>query len=359
MPEVVLELSGADAGVWSDGEFALVELARRLEHELEWDGVPNLIWQHNGQWLRNPPVPHSLASLPDMSRRWVDNVRYFREGGQAGLESKRGCPRGCIYCADPVSKGRHTRLRPPSAVVDELENLLAQGIDHLHTCDSEFNLPPAHAAEICEEIIRRDLGSRLRWYAYCSPKPFSRQLALLMRRAGCVGINFGVDHANDTMLRQLGRDFTAADIVDATQSCKDMGIPVMLDLLLGSPGETRESLVRCIETMQRIEPDQVGVALGVRVYPGTGLAQRVARGELAEGLVGGDGLADPLFFLEPAIASSAFGLLDRLVGEDRRFFFFDPSRPDRNYNYNANDRLVEAIRRGARGAYWDILRLLE
>ena len=29
-----------------------------------------------------------------------------------------------------------------------------------------------------------------------------------------------------------------------------------------------------------------------------------------------------------------------------------------NYNYNDNQPLVEAIRRGARGAYWDILRQL-
>jgi hypothetical protein len=92
------------------------------------------------------------------------------------------------------------------------------------------------------------------------------------------------------------------------------------------------------------------------VYPGTALAERVTRPEHRAGLVGGDDPSEPVFFLEPGIAPFVFDLLDELVGDDQRFLFFDPSRPERNYNYNANQRLVDAIRQGYRGAYWDILR---
>lgn len=356
IPEQVLTLCEADAGVWGDGEVALVELANRIEGNRTWRDLPNLIWRREGRWHRNPPSTPSLTNLPPMSRRWVDNPRYFREGGQAGIETKRGCPCHCIYCADPIAKGKENRIRPPKAVVDELESLLEQGIDHIHTCDSEFNVPERHASEVCEEIIRRDLGDKLRWYAYCSPVPFSRELAERMRRAGCVGINFGVDHGDAEMLRRLGRAFTPEDILNAARACQEAGIVVMFDLLLGSPGETRGSIVRTIELMKRAGPDRVGVVLGVRVYPGTELANLVMQGERIEGLVGGDDPSEPLFFMEPSIATFVFGLLDDLIGDDRRFFFFDPSRPDRNYNYNANQRLVDAIREGYRGAYWDILR---
>ena len=356
MPEQVLQLCDADAGVWGDGEFVLVELANRLEDKRDWLDLPNLITRRHGRWRRNPPSAPPLMDLPLMSRSWVDNRRYFREGGQAGIETKRGCPGHCVYCADPVAKGKRTRIRPPQAVVDELASLLGQGIDHFHTCDSEFNLPPWHAVAVCQEIIRRGLGDRLRWYAYCSPAPFSPELATLMRRAGCVGINFGVDHGDDGMLKRLRRAFTADDILRAVRWCKEAGIVVMLDLLLGSPGETGESIVRTVDLMRQSEPHRVGVAVGVRVYPGTELAHLVTQDDLSEGLVGGNGSSEPLFFMEPGIASSASELLDSLIGDDPRFLFFDPSRPDRDYNYNANQRLVDAIRKGYRGAYWDILR---
>jgi radical SAM superfamily enzyme YgiQ (UPF0313 family) len=348
-----------DAGVWGEGEFALVELLEGLERGSTWRDTPSLICRHaDGTWRRNPPLIRSLADLPAMSRRWVDNARYFCWGGQAGIETKRGCPGACTYCADPLSKGKRVRLRPPAAVVDELECLLAQDIDHIHTCDSEFNLPGQHVLDVCAEIVRRGLGEKLRWYAYCTPVPFTEEMAQSMRAAGCVGINFGADHGDAGMLRRLGRAYAPEDVVRATRLCHESGILVMLDLLLGSPGETRESLLAAIECMQHAAPERVGISMGVRVYPGTPLEGRVDATAGAPGMSGGAEPAVPRFYLEPAVADFCFSFLDDLIGDDPRFLFFDPSKPRQNYNYNANQRLVDAIAAGYRGAYWDILRRL-
>ena len=358
MPEAVLARCGADAGIWGEGEFTLGEIAGRLEKNRPWNDLPGLLSLSGGTWRRNPGVARPLAGLPPMSRGFLDNRRYFREGGQAGIETKRGCPRRCIYCADPVAKGRSVRVRPPGSVADELARLVSLGIDHIHTCDSEFNIPADHAAEVCREIVRRGLGERLRWYAYCAPIPFTAELADLMRRAGCAGINFGTDSGDDRMLKLLGRDFCADDILRAARLCRNAGIAVMFDLLIGAPGETRESIVRTVSVMKQAEPDCAGVAVGVRVYPGTKLAASIAGKARERECVGGDDLADPVFFLDPEVAPFVFGLLDDLTRGDSRFLFFDPTRPQKNYNYNANRVLADAIRAGFRGAYWDILRRL-
>ena len=358
MPEAILSPANADFGMWGEGEFVLPRLADRLEKKEEWSDLPGLLWKSGGQWQRNACSNGSLSELPPMSRSWIDNSRYFRLGGQAGFETKRGCSGTCIYCADPVAKGSRVRLRPPPAVVNELQNLLEQGVDTLHTCDSEFNIPEWHALEICREITRRGLGGKLRWYAYCSPAPFSQRLAREMRAAGCVGIDFGADSGSEEMLRRLGRDFGRLDIRNVTRWAKEEGMAVMLDLLLGSPGETGESIEQTVELVKEADPDRIGVSLGVRVYPGTELAGQVLAEENIAGLVGGRDSLDPLFFLEPRIAPFVFEWLNTLIGDDGRFLFFDPSRPNQNYNYNSNQRLVEAIRDGHRGAFWDILRRL-
>ncbi len=356
MPETALDSCGADAGIWGDGEFSAVDLADRIEWNGVWDDVPGLVFRQDGEWRRNPPFDRALEGLPEMGRTRADNVRYFREGGQIGFETKRGCTGRCVYCADPTAKGKAARLLPPGAAVDEPERLLGLGITHFHTCDSEFNLPERHGIDVCKEIVRRKLGDRLNWYAYCSVRPFSAGLAHSMRRAGCVGINFGVDSGDAEMLRSLGRDTTPDDILGAARACKEEEIVVMLDLLLGSPGETRASIACTVELMKRAEPDRVGVAIGVRVYPNTALGQAAASGELTDGLRGGGDPLEPTFYVDPGVAPDAVELLDDLIGDDRRFFFFDSSRPDRNYNYNANQLLSDAIAGGYRGAYWDILR---
>jgi radical SAM superfamily enzyme YgiQ (UPF0313 family) len=356
MPEQVITRCDATWGVWGDGEFAMMDLASRIGKRERWDDLPGLIQSKNGAVRRNPASFPPLSTLPPMSRAWLDNRRYFREGGQAGFETKRGCPMGCVYCADPLAKGKVARLRPPPAVAEEMERLLAQGIDHLHTCDSEFNVPESHAKNVCEEIVRRGLGEGLRWYAYCAPRPFSRELAILMRRAGCAGINFGVDSADEGMLRRLGRDFGPEDLHAAARFCREAGIAVMFDLLLGSAGETKESIVRTIGSVKNVAPDRAGIAVGVRLYPGTEAARQAIGAGEKKGLIGGEDLSQPVFFIEPEVSPYIFSLLDDLTRDDDRFLFFDPSRPQSNYNYNANQVLVDAIAKGARGAYWDILR---
>ena len=353
MPETVLKSCRADVGIWGDGEFTFTRLADRIDVRRPWDDLPNLIVGGGGAWRRTPVEAGDMGSLPPMRRRRVDNVRYFREGGQAGFETKRGCPGQCTYCADPVAKGIRSRVRSPESVADELECLLEQGIDHFHTCDSEFNLPERHAKEVCRELIRRGMGGRIRWYAYCTPAPFSKELAELMHEAGCVGINFGADNGNAEMLKRLGRGHGPGEIENCVTYCKAFGIATMLDLLLGSPGETDASILETLELMKRAEPDRVGVALGIRVYQGTRLAASLSKsGEV-------DLATDatmPVFYTEPAVADTAATLIDKAIAGDRRFFFYDPNRPDVDYNYNANEVLTDAIKEGYRGAYWDILR---
>ena len=207
-------------------------------------------------------------------RKALDNLRYLREGGMVGFESKRGCNQGCAYCADPIAKGKRVRLRDPRDVAEELANLCRQGIDHFHTCDSEFNLPEDHAIQVCRQIVRKGLGEKIRWFAYLSPKPFSKELARWMRRAGCVGIDFGVDHANEAMLRTLGRSHRAEDIRSMARLAKAHGFSLLFDLLLGGPGETRQTIAETVALMKN-GPDRVGISLGVRIYSGTRLFLKI------------------------------------------------------------------------------------
>jgi radical SAM superfamily enzyme YgiQ (UPF0313 family) len=365
MPVAILDYCGCDLGIRGDGEFAFVQLLDALRDGASYTNVPGLVYRAGERWRVNPPGNASVEGLPVQKRDAVDNPRYLAEGGMGSIETKRGCDRACIYCADPVAKGRAIRARDPRAVVDEIEALLDRGVDVLHTCDSEFNLPIEHATAVCEEVVRRKMGGRFRWYAYMSPRPFSGAFASLLKRAGCVGINFGVDSGNDAMLKRLGRDFSAQDIFDTARICRETGITSMFDLLIGGPGETRETVAETIGLMRRAQPDRVGTAVGLRVYPETGLA-RIADSEgpretnpsLHGAVSDNPDFLMPLFYLSPELGDSASQFVSDLIGEDERFFVSVPEATRKNYNYNENQVLVDAIRQGYRGAFWDILRRL-
>ncbi len=365
-PSGILRRTGADFGVVGDGEIPLVRLANCVAEDAVTDEYcaqnPGLAMRRNGTVIINPPTWESFGQLP-LRRRWLDNKRYFAEGGQAGIETKRGCPRKCIYCGDRHSKGRDVRTRPAIAAAREIMTLLEQGIDYLHTCDSEFNIPGYHAEAVSRELIRLGLADNLHWYAYCTPRPFTAKMAQAMAQAGCVGINFGADNGDERILQRLGRWHRPDDIRNAAKLCKDNGIACMFDLLLGGPGETEESVRATIELMKELEPDCVGVAVGIRIYPGTPM-ERIVRREgytsanpnLRGQLEDNDDMVMPVFYLTAELGDGIFELLKDLIGDDRRFFFGGAPDESVDYNYSDHQPLVEAIRDGARGAYWDILR---
>ncbi len=154
----------------------------------------------------------------------------------------------------------------------------------------------------------------------------------------------------------------------AVHWCRRNGIKVMIDLLLGGPGETPQTAAETINFIKKIGPDCAGAALGIRVYPGTGMADALTRqGPLHEnpGLrrkyAGPIDFFQPTFYIAPALGPEPARLIKHLIAGDQRFFApmaEPPGAEATDHNYNDNTELVEAIRRGARGAYWDILRQL-
>jgi radical SAM superfamily enzyme YgiQ (UPF0313 family) len=362
MPRKILEYSGADFGIQGEGEFSFPKLLERIAAGEDYSDVPGLVYRSANGIISNPQKFAQLDLLSDCRREFVDNERYFREGGMGSIETKRGCAENCIYCPEPSTKGRRYRLRQPEYVVDEIQSLLQRGITHFHTCDSEFNLPIEHAKMVCREIIRRGLGGKIHWYVYASPTPFSEELMRLMKGAGCAGIDFGVDSGSDVILKNLGRRHRRKDVRELAELCHKYDMTFMYDLLLGGPGENEETLRETIELMKDAKPSRVGVSIGVRIYPRTRLADAVRKDGISEdkpylfgNIQNNEDLFQPIFYISSSIGEEIHSCVSELIGDDDRFFVGSKEDITANYNYNDNTVLVEAIRNGARGAFWAIL----
>jgi tryptophan 2-C-methyltransferase len=360
-------LSGADFAIRGDGEQATIDLYRHLRRGDDWRALLGLCWKSEQGWVENHPAWPRVLSMP-RSRDSIDNLEYFRRGGQGGIETKRGCPRRCIYCADPQAKGRRVRYREPYAVAEEAGRLLAQGIDVLHFCDGEFNIPKAHALAVCDALIDAGLSEKIRFYIYAAVRPFDAELASRLRHAGCAGINFTGDSAHPEVLKEYAAAHREPHLREAIRLCKAEGMVCMVDLLLGGPGETPETAAYTLRTLEHLEPDCVGAGLGMRLYPGTAAVEILkTRGNLAtlpgikRQYTGDVDLLWPTFYIAPELGPAPAKLIHEIVGNNPCFFLpIDETATSakNDHNYNDNTALSEAISGGARGAYWDILRKL-
>lgn len=357
MPDLVLEMVHADVGIHGDGEGATLLLARALIAGEDISTLPNIAYRHGKKMVRNPRIDVDLDHFPQAHRRLFNNRKYEQMGAMVGVETKRGCSEACIFCADPVAKGKKVRVRSPSIVAQELQDLAEQGISWLHFCDSEFNLPLTHAKEICRTIISHRLDDRLRWYCYCSPIPFDHELAKLMKGSGCAGVNFGIDSLCDEQLLRLGRRHRLKDVADLVRILRDEELNFMFDLLVGGPGETEQTVTTTINKVKELDIPLTGISVGIRVYPNTPLGKAVASGFSNQGLHPGTAsLSEPVFYLSPLLGSEPLALVQRLVAGNPRFLFLAAPADEESYNYADDESLCQLIEKGNRGAYWDIIR---
>jgi len=277
MPEAVLRHLGADAIIVSDGEQSLPQVIEALAAGRPCNGIPGVGVMLNGHFHLTPPdFPPFQLQRPEVGH-WVDMNPYERLGGSYNVQSKRGCPKRCIYCTYNSSlEGHRLRMRDPREVVDEIEQaVLKYKPRTVEFVDSVFNDPHEHARQILEEIIRRP------WKADFTamgvhPLHLDREMLDLMWQAGFRSFMITPESASDTMLKSYRKGFGREEVLRAAEALAQTRFSAWWCFMLGGPGEThatiQESLDFCRQHLRSRPGGPRHVAqifFGVRLYPGT------------------------------------------------------------------------------------------
>ena len=271
---------GADYGVVGEGERAFVALLAQLATGKPPAGIPGVLTAGgNSSNVAGAPTEliADLGTLTPPAHELCRYGRYLRRGGFVSVQTKRGCPFGCIYCIYPQLEGCRYRLRPPEAVGDEVEAVIRSArVRDFFFVDSVFNDPRAHALAVCATLEHRRLPSR--WMAFCNPLGFDGELAHAMVRAGCIGVEFGLDAASEKMLAALRKPFGQPEIRTALHAAHEAALPCAVHLLFGGPGETWHDAEDAQRFLNDCAPvNGIFASFGLRVYAGTALAEIAAQ----------------------------------------------------------------------------------
>ncbi len=344
MPVEVLAAVGADYGVAAEGEEVVPRLLACLESGGDAALLPGVVLRGRADFI--PPLPVGAIGTPD--RTLFDVARYYREGGMANLQTKRGCPFGCIYCTYPLLEGRCMRLRPIAEIIAEIRTLVDDyGVSYLYFVDDIFNYPPDFAEELCRTMVAERLP--VNWSAFINPDFITPRLLQAMQDAGCDAVEFGSDSGSARMLKALGKSFTVDSIRESSRLCHEMGMDFAHYILFGGPGETRETVLETFALMDEVDPTAVITMTGIRIYPGTAMEQ-VA---LKDGIIaGGESLLEPLFYISPAIRD---GLCDLVTQEAmKRRTWIVPS-----LEVNISSAMLDALRMfPVKGPLWKLMKRL-
>ncbi|MGA2192206.1 MAG: radical SAM protein [Nitrospirota bacterium] len=347
MPVLLLRALDLNIGIVGEGEDSFPELIRRIAAGLPVNNLPGLAYSHGGEYRVNSPrkIP-DLDNIAAPDRSLIENSLYMGEGGAGNIQTKRGCPFTCLYCTYPLVEGRKVRMRSPAAAAAEFESAVKDyGLRHIFIVDNVFNSPAEHAKEFCRELIKRDVDAG--WSCYVSPGGVDEELAGLMLKAGCKGVEFGTDSAVDSVLAELKKGFTREEIISASRTCADAGLPFCHSLLLGSPGDTADTVAETLDVMDHIRPNAVIAMLGVRVFPGTELAKRAK----SEGAIKDDPGLRPVFYFSPGLDMGRVSEILGSYGRERPNFIMP------GIHLRMTDKIRNRLRSyGFTGPLWEYLR---
>ena len=245
--EIMEQNPEIDFGGYLEAEESLPELLKNLENP---EKVKGIFFRNNGKVLftgeRKFP---DLKNLPMCRKDIIDLSDYSVMPYAVGLETKRGCALNCAYCNYPFLSGNKVRLRDPSHIVDEIQDLSEKyGKDRFFFTDSAFNAPLNHACEICEEIIRRKL--KVTWATYLDIRFATEKFLLLAKKAGCEVFIFSPDAVSQGALLGLKKGISKKEIdktIELFLKNKELqNCHASFGFFLNPPGETFRGLIQTI-----------------------------------------------------------------------------------------------------------------
>lgn len=188
---------------------------------------------------RSPKVCMSEVPYPDYTL-WKESYGSHYPPSLLYYSTQRGCRGKCSFCALPG------RWRPSeeSKIASDLTKIRELGVKKLFFSDPTFNTETKHCLAVAS-VIKEQI--RLPWACHIRAKPSSRSFFEVLKKSGCEALFLGIESAEEAILRQYNKGTSLKDIESCLASASDVGLPVWGFLILGLPGETKQSLRKTIE----------------------------------------------------------------------------------------------------------------
>lgn len=277
LPAETLNLSvHVDAVCIGEYDYTIRDLAFALKQNSSLYEVAGLVFRDKVGLIKNKDRPkiENLDEIPFVSsvyKKHLDYRDYFFAAANypmVMIMTGRGCPFRCTFCVYPqVFHSRKYRVRSAENVVDEFEYIKHNfpGVREIGIEDDCFSADRNHVAGVCELLIKRRL--KMKWY--CNVRgDLDYRILRLMKRSGCRLVTVGFESGCQDMLDNMHKGETVEQYYRFAEDAKRAGILVHGCIMVGNPGDTKETLAKSYAFAEKINCDSMQF-YPLYLYPGT------------------------------------------------------------------------------------------
>ncbi len=298
----VIDHPSVDIICRGEGEYAMLELANKLQADQDITSVKNLwVKTRDGKIHKNDLRPPAvLDDLPFPDREIYYKYDFIRDLPMKRFIGRMGCPYQCTFCHEPVihamyrGKGRYYRDKSPERVVAEIKYIKDRyPLKHVHFSDDLFFLRNNYGwleefAEIYPSAIGLPFNCNIRYDSVVE------QSADLLKKAGCFGVAVGLESGNEN-LREIviKKKVKNEHMIDGARLLRERGIKMLTTNMIGLPGETVDQAFETVEINMRLKSNYTR-ANTFLLFPGLPLVDYARQ----------HGFVDPNFDIDKHVAES-------------------------------------------------------
>ncbi len=306
LPEESCEKPYVDIVVRGEGEESWIEISNRLEEFLAdqpeystqafmhpenevFQGCLGLTYKTSDGQIHNEIDRTPIADLDSLP--WpayhLFKMKYYTnlqpatdhvDGARSfSILTSRGCPYRCTFCSQSIMPIKW-RSRSPESVLAEWRHLVEDlGAEEIGILDDSANIRVKRLEELANLLIENDLN-HVPWIFVNGIRAnlASKELLQLLKDAGLRRTAFGVESGDPEILKSIDKKVDHDTIRWAFRNAKEVGLETIAFLIIGLPGETRETMQRTIDFAIELDPLIANFSM-MTPYPGTKVYEIIKR----------------------------------------------------------------------------------
>lgn len=267
--------NGGDSAIGGEFELPLVKLVQGLSQDSGATQVPGAATREHtsGPYLEKIPLlKPEREGLPALQAyaHLVNGENHYPAGA---VEASRGCKHLCLHCPiPPVYDGRFF-IVPQDKVLEDIEDLAAQGARHITFADPDFLNGPSHALRVARAMHERFPALTFDFTAKVEHLIKHEELLPEFREYGCAFFVTAVESLSDLVLRHLDKGHSREDVFRAVKAAREARVSIRPSLVAFTPWTSAQDYFDLLDFIEEYalidEVDPIQMAIRLLVPPGS------------------------------------------------------------------------------------------
>ncbi len=260
-----------DYAMQGECDLSTALLSKMVDGKCLESDVPGIAYRSGDKVIINErDYVDNLNDLPQVDRSFLE--RYYNDkmywdmaaGGKLDMMiTSRGCPYNCSFCFKVEKK---YRFRNVEHLMIEFEELKRRGVKSIHIQDDAFTANKKRCMEIAENLSKGKYRFELKVRSRVNS--IDEEVLRKLKRAGVREIIYGFESGSQIILDSMNKKTTVKMNIKAITLTKKVGIGCYGEIMIGMPGETKDTINETINFLLKTKPI-VGFVPVLYPLPGT------------------------------------------------------------------------------------------